>query len=170
MELKRARPETVHFAKKAKRVDVKRLKDDIWSGLKTLIPDGPPPTDEDGDAAAADAELDKDKAEPVQTFNNIITSLRTTYPAQKMSDISTSFCFICLLHLANEEGLKIESARNDGKDSEDVGCMGVLGEDGVASLEDLARVGRAEGDRNDRVIGELEALKVYKDLAAGRAA
>ncbi|ODN82310.1 hypothetical protein L202_02588 [Cryptococcus amylolentus CBS 6039] len=170
MELKRARPETVHFAKKAKRVDVKRLKDDIWSGLKTLIPDGPPPADEDGDAAAADDELDKDKAEPVQTFNNIITSLRTTYPAQKMSDISTSFCFICLLHLANEEGLKIESARKDGKDSEDVGCMGFLGEDGVPSLEDLAKAGRAEGDRKDRVIGELEALKVYKDLAAGRAA
>ncbi|ODN76393.1 hypothetical protein L198_08077 [Cryptococcus wingfieldii CBS 7118] len=163
MELKRARPETVHFAKKAKRVDVKRLKDDIWSGLKTLIPDGPPPTDEDGDTAAVDAELDKDKAEPVQTFNNIITSLRTTYPAQKMSDISTSFCFICLLHLANEEGLKIESARNDGKDSEDVGCMGVLGEDGMPSLEDLTRAGRTEeGERNDRVIGELEALKVYK--------
>lgn len=25
-----------------------------------------------------------------------------------MDDISTSFCFICLLHLANERGLKIE--------------------------------------------------------------
>lgn len=25
-----------------------------------------------------------------------------------MSDISTSFCFICLLHLANEKGLVIE--------------------------------------------------------------
>ena len=38
-QLRRARPENVHFAKKAKRVDVKRLKDDIWSGLKTLVPD-----------------------------------------------------------------------------------------------------------------------------------
>ena len=25
-----------------------------------------------------------------------------------MDDISTSFCFICLLHLANEKGLTIE--------------------------------------------------------------
>ena len=25
-----------------------------------------------------------------------------------MEEISTSFCFICLLHLANEQGLKIE--------------------------------------------------------------
>jgi condensin complex subunit 2 len=30
------------------------------------------------------------------------------YPAQALADISTSFCFICLLHLANEKGLKIE--------------------------------------------------------------
>jgi len=30
------------------------------------------------------------------------------YPQQALADISTSFCFICLLHLANEKGLKIE--------------------------------------------------------------
>lgn len=46
-QLRRARPENVHFAKKAKRVDVKRLKDDIWSGLKTLVPD---PETEEGSA------------------------------------------------------------------------------------------------------------------------
>lgn len=38
-QVRKTRPENVHFAKKAKRVDVKRLKDDIWSGLKTLVPD-----------------------------------------------------------------------------------------------------------------------------------
>jgi len=26
-----------------------------------------------------------------------------------MSDISTSYCFICVLHLANEKGLVLES-------------------------------------------------------------
>jgi condensin complex subunit 2 len=45
-ELKRSRPENVNFAKKAKRVDVKRLKDDIWSGLKVLVP---PRTEDSGD-------------------------------------------------------------------------------------------------------------------------
>jgi condensin complex subunit 2 len=38
-QVRKARPENVHFAKKAKRVDVKRLKDEIWSGLKTLVPE-----------------------------------------------------------------------------------------------------------------------------------
>jgi len=37
--LRKTRPENVHFAKKAKRVDVKRLKDDIWQGLKAVVPD-----------------------------------------------------------------------------------------------------------------------------------
>lgn len=39
--MKKAKPENVNFAKKAKRVDVKRLKDDIWSGLKVLVPEAP---------------------------------------------------------------------------------------------------------------------------------
>lgn len=37
--LKKAKPETVNYAKRAKRVDVKRLKDNIWKGLK--IPSRP---------------------------------------------------------------------------------------------------------------------------------
>jgi hypothetical protein len=33
-KLKMARPESVHYAKRAKKVDVKRLKDNIWKGLR----------------------------------------------------------------------------------------------------------------------------------------
>jgi condensin complex subunit 2 len=47
-QVRKVRPENVHFAKKAKRVDVKRLKDDIWSGLKTLVPE---PHDESSEEA-----------------------------------------------------------------------------------------------------------------------
>lgn len=35
-------------------------------------------------------------------------NLQAVYPKQVMNDISTSYCFICLLHLANEKGLVIE--------------------------------------------------------------
>lgn len=34
--------------------------------------------------------------------------LQSVYPKAIMDDISTSYCFICLLHLANEQGLVIE--------------------------------------------------------------
>ena len=37
IQLKRARPENVNFAKRAKRIDVMRLKDDICGGLKDLV-------------------------------------------------------------------------------------------------------------------------------------
>jgi len=41
-------------------------------------------------------------------FTQVIRGLDTVYPEKALADISTSFCFICLLHLANEKGLKIE--------------------------------------------------------------
>ena len=88
-----------------------------------------------------------------------------------MSEISTSFCFICLLHLANEEGLRIETARFDGRDG-DEGSVGEFkgsrdgaegeGEGRKGCLDDVAR--------RDRVVGELQALRVWKDPDAGRAA
>jgi condensin complex subunit 2 len=37
-----------------------------------------------------------------------MNGLQTVYPKPIMDDISTSFCFISLLHLANEKGLVIE--------------------------------------------------------------
>src|SRR5271168_1013003 len=42
-------------------------------------------------------------------FTSVMQNLQTVYPKQVMSDISTSYCFICLLHLANEKGLVIEN-------------------------------------------------------------
>ncbi len=98
-----------------------------------------------------------------KTFNTIISSLRSSYPQDKMSEISTSFCFICLLHLANEEGLRIETARFDGLDGEDVGCKGLL-EEGTGRILESPRKGKstASDDKRDRTVGELQALRVYK--------
>lgn len=39
-----------------------------------------------------------------------MNSLQKVYPKTAMDDISTSYCFICLLHLANEKGLVIEKS------------------------------------------------------------
>jgi condensin complex subunit 2 len=44
-----------------------------------------------------------------RVFGSVISGLQRSYPREKMEEISTSFCFICLLHLANEQGLKLES-------------------------------------------------------------
>ena len=92
-----------------------------------------------------------------------------------MSEISTSFCFICLLHLANEEGLRIETARYDGKGEDDVGCQGFAEIEEDAEEEETLRPKKGmkrmdQGDRTDRIVGELQALRVFKDPNAGRAA
>lgn len=42
-------------------------------------------------------------------FTSMMRNLQHVYPQKAMADISTSFGFICLLHLANEKGLIIEN-------------------------------------------------------------
>lgn len=45
-------------------------------------------------------------------FTQVMKGLKTVYPQKQMADISTSYCFICLLHLANEKGLVISNQEN----------------------------------------------------------
>ena len=45
-------------------------------------------------------------------FTDVMNNLQSVYPRQAMADISTSYCFICLLHLANEKGLVINNEEN----------------------------------------------------------
>lgn len=40
-------------------------------------------------------------------FTEVMNDLQAVYPKSAMDEISTSYCFICLLHLANEKGLVI---------------------------------------------------------------
>lgn len=98
LRARRARPDYVNYAKTAKKVDVKRLKDNLWTKLDL------------SDVTPRDTLTDsKTKVEePPRKFTDVVRSLDSVYPEKTLADISTSFCFICLLHLANERGLKIE--------------------------------------------------------------
>lgn len=49
------------------------------------------------------------ESNPTLNFTEVMNDLQKVYPGPVMDDISTSFCFICLLHLANEKGLVIEN-------------------------------------------------------------
>ncbi|KAL1747902.1 condensin complex subunit 2/barren [Schizophyllum fasciatum] len=98
---RRSRPQTINYARRAKRVDVRKLKDNIWKGLE--IPIDPPKDPESMDVDDEEAPLCDGRE-----FGEVIQKLQGQYEPQKLDDISTSFCFICLLHLANEQGLKLE--------------------------------------------------------------
>lgn len=54
-----------------------------------------------------------------------------------MEEISTSFCFICLLHLANEKGLRIQTPEGEEE------------------------AGVADGLRERRAVGGLERLRIF---------
>jgi condensin complex subunit 2 len=135
---RRLRPEYVNYARVAKKVDVRQLKENMWRGMSESLmasidgttspadtngPPTPAPTDPEGDidmmdvdepvppTATVEKALDK---VPELKFTDMIGDLRRVYPEQQMRDISTSYCFICLLHLANEKGLVLDGGRDEG--------------------------------------------------------
>ncbi|KAK9236833.1 condensin complex subunit 2/barren [Lipomyces kononenkoae] len=98
----------VNYARVAKKVDVKKLKDNLW---RTLDYDRQSPQEMTADEAPGKKPLRPEvlvEQEP-KYLSGIVGSLKDMYPAKAMADISTSFCFICLLHLANEKGLDIKN-------------------------------------------------------------
>ncbi|EAW11803.1 condensin subunit BRN1 [Aspergillus clavatus NRRL 1] len=127
---RRARPDYVAYARVAKKVDVRRLKQEMWKGMgQRLIastdfsstqetepqaqPEDAetdvPPTPTPQRSQLVEDGLEAQKDDKRLRFTQIMNSLKTVYPPEKLRDISTSFGFICLLHLANEQGLVLES-------------------------------------------------------------
>ncbi|KAJ5799975.1 uncharacterized protein N7518_002043 [Penicillium psychrosexuale] len=124
---RRARPDYVAYARVAKKVDVRRLKTEMWKGMGERLVDAvdfasasqpgavssDAPTEPESESDAPVPPTPKGES-PEQVggrlrFTQIMNSLKEVYPAETLRDISTSFGFICLLHLANEQGLVLES-------------------------------------------------------------
>lgn len=55
-----------------------------------------------------------------RAFTTVVSDLERSYPRDKLEEISTSFCFICLLHLANEQGLKLEVNKEEDDMEDDI--------------------------------------------------
>ena len=109
----------VGYATIAKKVDVKRLKSDLWTNLESVLKHkqvmGPKDDDDDDDNNESDTE-DEDEEEEVQpgtkqpsgppSFQDTVRDMQAT---QSQADATLPFYFICVLHLANEKGLALES-------------------------------------------------------------
>lgn len=124
---RRLRPEYVSYAKVAKKVDVRLLKEKMWKGIGFndvsiylgLI-DGSHGTKLETEANLFTQIIEQSQsAEPEKTpetgtelqFTSVMNDLQSAYSAEAMADISTSYCFISLLHLANEKGLILGNER-----------------------------------------------------------
>ena len=95
---RKVRPEYVNFSRIAKRVDIKLLKENLWTKLSTF-----------GDEAQR---AEKNEQSHAKTFGDTVRSVGELYEPEKRKDLSTSFCFICLLHLANEHNLSLSTNQN----------------------------------------------------------
>lgn len=152
-QIRRARPQFVNYAKKAKRVDVKKLKENIW---RELAIDKLPVKKPRRQAIEDSDEEEEVEPEAVETssdakqFTSVILGLRKIYPEDKMEEISTSFCFICLLHLANEEGLRI---------SEGAPAIADAPSGSKRRVED-------EMETIIKHVGGLDKLRINRDLTA----
>ncbi|KAG9127436.1 hypothetical protein FRC07_013881 [Ceratobasidium sp. 392] len=155
--LKRVRPQHINYTKRAKRVDVRMLKDNIWKGLGIVVP-----RPEESEETPASVEPEPEPTDPAEAreFTTVISGLRSQYPKEKLDEISTSFCFICLLHLANERGLKIQVGEADAANP--------WAGKGNVVVDDDDDAGAEEEDM--KRIGELTRLQVYRDPNARPAA
>ncbi|KAF9564247.1 barren [Agrocybe pediades] len=158
-QTRRVKPEFVNYTRRAKRVDVRKLKENIWKGLDIVIEKKVEKEKED-DSMDIDVPEDPDKPKPTdpsesRQFSQVISGLQRSYPKEKMEEISTSFCFICLLHLANEQGLKLESAAPLGTET------------GLVEEEEEVEEEVKDGQKK---VGNLWDIKIYRDPDATQSA
>lgn len=94
--------EKMAYSRTSKKVDVRKLKNNIWKSITALL--------EEKNSANNEPHQEADMPLKVQLkLTDIIEVMNPMYSEKSRSDLSTSFCFICLLHLANEHGFKIEN-------------------------------------------------------------
>ena len=80
----------------SKRVNIQRLKADIWGNIRTALPGV------DGEEVSSDLSAATDAAKaPGMSFQNMIGELAEGDEVRQR-DVTLPFYFICLLHLANE--------------------------------------------------------------------
>ena len=85
----------IEYARRAKNVDVRALKESVWG----LIQEGSEPSGPGGQR-----EVD---------FQTILDGLHSKVSPSMLSELSISFCFYATLHLANEQGLQVVQTEED---------------------------------------------------------
>ncbi|OWK10813.1 NCAPH [Cervus elaphus hippelaphus] len=97
----------IQYAKTAKKMDMKKLKQSMWS-LLTEIPkqaDAEVNHSENGEAGPFEEGADK-------KLSSLTKDLQKSLPPLMAQNLSIPLAFACLLHLANEKNLKLEGTKD----------------------------------------------------------
>lgn len=114
----------IGYATVARKVDVKRLKRDLWSELEqTFAKEGScaeeaPQSNAETEDPEEDEDLTEKNDEMAVTVDGVTSlsfqdTVRDMQINQSQADVTLPFYFICILHLCNEKGLALESSGLD---------------------------------------------------------
>uniref|UniRef100_A0A8C6ZLS7 Condensin complex subunit 2 n=1 Tax=Nothoprocta perdicaria TaxID=30464 RepID=A0A8C6ZLS7_NOTPE len=90
----------IQYAKTAKKMDMKRLKQNMWDLLT------------DGQKKEIAEEMEKSAVAGEKVFSSITKELIHRLPSVMAKNLSVPLAFACLLHLANEKNLKLEGTED----------------------------------------------------------
>ncbi|OWK49786.1 Condensin complex subunit 2 [Lonchura striata] len=91
---------SIQYARTAKRMDMRRLKRNMWELLT-----------EQGEGEEGEEGTDKEMAGD-KTLSDLTKDLLHRLPPTMATNLSVPLAFVCLLHLANEKNLKLESTED----------------------------------------------------------
>ena len=88
-------------------MNVKNLKSDIWSWIEDNSTDAESTENKDPNKGKAPTKESKSKVTKTEvgTFQEMISNVAVSQQKEKGQEVSVSYYFICLLHLANEKVL-----------------------------------------------------------------
>ncbi|NXQ94789.1 CND2 protein, partial [Sagittarius serpentarius] len=100
---------TIQYAKTAKKMDMKRLKKNMWD----LLTEGQEKeTETVAEMQDAEEEEDTSMLAGEKVFSSITKELLHRLPSVMANNLSVPLAFACLLHLANEKNLKLEGTED----------------------------------------------------------
>ena len=99
----------VKHATVAKKVDVRRLKKDLWKEVDSRTAPKQPIDVEQNDESNNESPNEDVNPQEEILFKEVVDELGQN---ETQEDVSLAFYFICILHLANEKCLKLENGEN----------------------------------------------------------
>lgn len=97
----------IHYAKTAKKMDMKKLKQSMW-GLLTDFPQ----VDAETNHSETEKEGDPEEAADKKMLSRLTWDLQKSLPPLMAQNLSIPLAFACLLHLANEKNLTLEGTED----------------------------------------------------------
>lgn len=83
---------------------------------RQAVPEKQVPVNKDAEKQEEPDDFNEPKKQPAAdipgSFQTVISGLDKTLPSKALSAVSVPFCFICLLHLANEKELELSAPNN----------------------------------------------------------